>query len=190
MEMSKTFTPTGVADWRSWLEQNSAVEREIWLVFYRPQAGQPTLSYEESVREALCWGWIDSLIQRIDDDRYARLFTRRVDWQKWSETNRRRVRALAREGRIQPAVLALIPGEVLDENAAPVTRVIPAEPPAWLLERIQASPAAWATWEKLSPSQRRLYIGWILDAKKEETRLRRADEAVGRLERGLPLGFK
>jgi uncharacterized protein YdeI (YjbR/CyaY-like superfamily) len=85
--------------WRRWLAENYDKEEDgIWLVFYKKETGRPSLEYEESVEEALCFGWIDSIIKRIDDDKYCRKFTPRKDSSRWSNTNRRRVEKIIKEG--------------------------------------------------------------------------------------------
>ena len=153
----------------------------------------PAISYEESVLEALCFGWIDSIIQRIDDQKYARKFNPRKDWVTWSDSNRRRLRLLAQEpGRIQAGVLARIPAEVFDEKVPgpPPPGKRPEEMPAWLAEVLRANPAAWQNFQRLAPSHQRRYLGWILDAKKLETQQRRASEALLMLEKGLELTNK
>ncbi len=126
MDITKTFEATHRHDWRAWLEENHHRETEIWLVFYKSHTGHPCVSYEDAVEEALCFGWIDSLVKRIDDDRYAQKFSPRKPGSKWSVSNRRRMAKLIREGRMTPAGLAT------------VTYSNPAEPPAE--DRDQAQP--------------------------------------------------
>ena len=77
--------------WRAWLERHHAAATEIWLVYYKKGTGRPSIPYEDSVEEALCFGWIDSLIRKLDEERYARKFTPRTDTTKWSVSNKRRV---------------------------------------------------------------------------------------------------
>src|SRR5271157_3025485 len=97
------------AQWRTWLAGNhDKEERGIWLVFYKRGAGRPSVAYEESVEEALCFGWIDSIIKRIDDDRYCRKFTPRRGDSRWSNTNKKRVEKLIKEGRMTQFGLAKI----------------------------------------------------------------------------------
>jgi uncharacterized protein YdeI (YjbR/CyaY-like superfamily) len=190
-EQSNTFFPNDRTAWRAWLAENSRSQSEIWLVYSK--TGQSSLNYEESVLEALCFGWIDSIIQRIDDETYARKFNPRKDWNTWSESNRKRLRELARQpGQIEPEVLARIPPAVFDETVPgppPPGQAVEAMP-AWLAEQVQASPAAQQTWQRLAPSHQRRYLGWILSAKKLETQQRRATEAVQLLEQGLELNGK
>jgi uncharacterized protein YdeI (YjbR/CyaY-like superfamily) len=194
-DQSLTFFAPDRAAWRAWLAEHDGLQSqapevsEVWLVFTKAHTGQPCIDYEAAVEEALCFGWIDSLIQRIDDQRYARKFNVRKDYVTWSESNRRRLRKLAREERLSAELLARIPGEVFDESV-PGPRRPDASLPGWLERTLRASPAAWETYQRLAPSHQRNYLGWITSAKRQETRERRAAEAVRRLEQGLELGLK
>ena len=186
---SNTFFAPDRAAWHAWLAEHGSQENEVWLIFTKSRTGQPCIDYEDSVEEALCFGWIDSLIQRIDDQRYARKFNVRKDYVTWSESNRRRLRKLAKEGRLPAEMRSRIPPEVFDE-AVPGPRRPDIFMPEWLEQTLRSSPAAWATYQRLPPSHRRNYLGWIMSAKHQETRERRAAEAVRRLEQGLELGLK
>src|SRR5579862_7863033 len=108
MKPLKTFPATDRETWRAWLAANHSSEKEVWVVFPKKRTGQPCMSYEDSVEEALCHGWIDSIIRRIDDNSYARKFTPRTNHQNWSESNRRRVARLIAEGRMTDIGLAKV----------------------------------------------------------------------------------
>jgi uncharacterized protein YdeI (YjbR/CyaY-like superfamily) len=189
MKITQTFTPPGRAAWRDWLAEHGASESEIWLVYYKAGTGKPTISYEDSLEEALCFGWVDSLIQKIDEEKYARKFTPRKPGSKWSELNKHLVAKLVREGRMTEAGIAKVDFSL---EEAPASR--PSRPelplPDWLKAGLMTSPTAWENFSKMPPSHRRNYILWISDAKKEETRQRRIREAIGRLEKNETLGLK
>ena len=190
MQITKTFTPRNSADWRKWLERNHDREQEVWLVYFKPASGRTGIDYETSVEEALCFGWIDSIIQKIDDEKYARKFNPRRADSQWSESNKRRVAKLVREGRMTEAGLAKIPFDVnaLDPDQPKVQRP-PVEMPAHVEQALQANPQVWAAFQKLPPSHKRSYIQWLADAKKPETlekRLKRMSEEVLA---GRPLGM-
>ena len=121
MKMSKTLFVSNRAAWRAWLSQNHENETEIWLIHYKKRTGRPSLPYEDAVNEGLCFGWIDSLVQRIDSERYARKFTPRKAQSRWSELNKCRVKALIREGRMRSMGLAKIPDQVLRDKAGSET---------------------------------------------------------------------
>lgn len=175
------------AQWRSWLEAHHADVREIWMVFYKKHSGHPNIAYEDAVEEALCFGWIDSLIKRLDDDRYARKFTPRTGTEKWSALNLGRVRKLRAENRMTDAGRAVLPAEYPAE-AAP--RAVPREVPEALTAALAARPEAERFFSALAPSYRRAFVAWITNAKREETRKRRIGEAVEMLAAGRRLGMK
>jgi len=174
-------------DWRSWLERHHAEVTEVWLVFPKKHTGRATVSYEDAVEEALCFGWIDSLIKRIDDDRYARKFTPRTNTRRWSASNLRRMERLKAAGLMTPAGLAKIAPDVRAEAPPAGTD---GEPPAFVREALAANAAAGAFFAGLAPSHRRRIVGWICAAKREGTRRRRLAEALDLLARGRTLGMK
>ena len=106
--VTQTLYVHRVADWRAWLRKHHKTSREIWLIYYRKSSGKPRISYNDSVEEALCFGWIDSIQKKIDDDRLAQRFTPRRPGSKTSEMNKARARRLVRERRMTPAGLAVI----------------------------------------------------------------------------------
>src|SRR5262245_5962343 len=157
--------------WRSWLGRHHASSPGIWLVFQKDHTGVPSIPYEESVREALCFGWIDSLIKRLDAERYARKFTPRKPTSRWSDINRKRWAELRAEGRLAAAGRAASP--VGKARARP--RAIP-ELPAYVARAFKSNGKAWSVFRGLPPGARRLYVGWIDLAKRPETRQRRIRE--------------
>ena len=184
------------AAWRAWLEGHHDSVTEVWLVFYKAHTGKARLRYEEAVEEALCWGWIDSLVRRLDDERYAQKFTPRKPGSQWSASNRRRVARLVREGRMTPAGMAKVSFRVGpdDESAAiaeaerAARRDVVLDP---ALEReLMADAVAAASFDRLAPSHRRNYVRWIMSGKREATRRRRLAEAIARLREGKTLGLK
>ncbi|HEY5269292.1 MAG TPA: YdeI/OmpD-associated family protein [Anaerolineales bacterium] len=189
MEITKTTYAANRSEWRAWLEQHHATETEAWLVYYRKECGKPSATYLESLEEALCFGWIDSIIQKIDDEKYARKFNPRRAGSKWSELNKHLVAKLVKEGRMTGAGLATVDFNLPEADASRPKR--PELPlPDWLKAGLMTSPKAWENFNSLPPSHRRNYIGWISDAKKEETRQRRIWEAIERLEKNKTLGMK
>lgn len=107
-KITRTLYVHRVADWRAWLRKHHKTSREIWLVYYRKSSGKPRISYNDSVDEALCFGWIDSTQKKMDEDRLAQRFTPRRPGSKTSEMNKARARRLVREHRMTPAGLAVI----------------------------------------------------------------------------------
>ena len=161
----------------------------MWVIFPKKATGQSCMSYEESVEEALCHGWIDSLIKRIDDSSYARKFTPRKDNQTWSESNRRRVVKLIEEGRMTAVGLAKINYR---NTPPPRPPSFPKAPPVpdFMEQALRRNKEAWDNFVKLAPSHKRGYVHWITMAKREETRVKRLEEAVRMLARNQKLGLK
>jgi uncharacterized protein YdeI (YjbR/CyaY-like superfamily) len=112
MEIGETLLVTSAQEWRAWLAQHHADCKEIWLVYYKKTSGKTGISYEESVEEALCFGWIDGAIKGIDADTYAGRFTPRRPKSPWSASNRARVAHLLRDGRVTTAGLAVLPPDI------------------------------------------------------------------------------
>jgi uncharacterized protein YdeI (YjbR/CyaY-like superfamily) len=173
--------------WRAWLEENHEKVHEVWLLFYKKHTGVATISYDDAVEEALCYGWIDSLIKRLDEDRYARKFTPRSDTSRWSASNLARIERLKAAGRMTPAGLAKIPDGVT--AVVPPAKQVGAVP-AYFRDALDANPSARETFEGLAPSYRRNYVAWVDSAKREATRRRRLAEALARLEKGERLPMK
>jgi uncharacterized protein YdeI (YjbR/CyaY-like superfamily) len=188
----KTLYVTTREDWRAWRAAHHETETEIWLIYYKQHTGQPRISYDDVVEEALCFGWIDSLVRRLDDDRYAQKVTPRKNTSKWSASNLRRFADLVKDGRMTAAGLAKGPPAVVVFPEKPSPRIpgADAEVPEYIQQRLQANAKAWRFFQDLAPSYRRHYVKWIEAAKREETRRKRLDEAVGLLEQGQKLGLK
>jgi uncharacterized protein YdeI (YjbR/CyaY-like superfamily) len=171
--------------WRAWLSEHHASSPGVWFVFHKAHTDVKCVPYEDFVREALCFGWIDSLIKRLDGDRYARKVTPRKPTSKWSDSNRRRWKELNDAGLLAPAGLATAPTG--NEYAPKPT--IP-ELPSYIAKAIKANPKAWRFFQQLTPTQRRNFVVWIHIAKQPETRERRIRESIALLAEGKKLGLK
>ena len=183
----KTLAAQSVAEWRDWLTKHHDRELEIWLVFNKRHTGRPSIAYSDALDEALCFGWVDSLVKRLDENRYARKFTPRREHSAWSDVNRERYEALAAAGRLTPAGKQRPP---TDRRAIAPAKKVGSTLPQYIGQALARSPAALRNFEQLPPSHRRNYIGWIESAKKEETRLKRLNEAIRMLAAGQRLGLK
>lgn len=188
----ETLHVTTREEWRAWLAAHHETESEIWIVYYKQHTGQPRISYDEVVEEALCFGWIDSLVRRLDDDRYAQKVTPRKNTAKWSPSNLRRFADLVKAGRMTAAGLAK--GPPPDVTVARKPQAPPSsaddEVPEYIERRLRTNAKAWRFFQDLAPSYRRLYVKWIDMAKRDETRSKRLDEAASLLEQGRKLGLK
>jgi uncharacterized protein YdeI (YjbR/CyaY-like superfamily) len=179
------------AELHRWLAANHAVASVLWVVFYKKHTGREWLAYEDAVEEALCWGWIDSLAQRLDDDRYRQKLTPRRPGSRWSAINKRRIATLAARGLLQPAGRAVVDAARRDGSwdRAPDAERSFALPPE-LAALLDADPALRAAFDRLAPSRRRQYVLWVASAKRTETRARRAAQARPTILAGHPLGSK
>jgi uncharacterized protein YdeI (YjbR/CyaY-like superfamily) len=177
------------AEWRRWLEKHHASESVVWLIYYKKHTGKPRVSYGDAVEEALCFGWIDSIVKRLDEDRYMQKFTPRVNPRKWSRLNLERVKKLIGQGRMTAAGMSKLPPDLTPPP--PRERYSADSPlPDFFAAALQANAAASENFARLAPSYRRNFVGWVSQAKKEETRQRRLAEAIRLLERGEKLGMK
>jgi uncharacterized protein YdeI (YjbR/CyaY-like superfamily) len=185
------ITPPSRQQWRAWLEQNHATENEVWLVYYKKHTNKPTLTYLESVKEALCFGWIDGLKKRVDDERYMHRFTPRRPESRWSPTNIALAQELIKSGEMTDAGLAAFKAgkaydeEFLQAKQAQQPTLTPAHERA-----LRANAAAWRNFNELAPSYRKNYIGWLQSAKRPETRKKRLDELIERLAKNLKPGME
>ena len=176
--------------WRRWLERNHRREEGVWLIFYKKNRSKRRFSYEEALDEALCFGWIDSTIRRIDDDTYGQRFTPRKNGSKWSERNKQKVRMLVRDGKMTTAGMSKVGSWIGDkENAAPPETRID-EIPDFIRKALAENQAAGSNFSLLAPGYRKLYVRWVDSAKREETRHRRLAEMIGLLEANRKLGMK
>ncbi len=178
-------------EWRKWLKRNGAKETEVWLVFYKKESGKQSIGYGEALDEALCFGWIDSLIKRIDDEKYVRKFTPRKDKSKCSEANKKRVEELIKEKRMTKRGLAKITAAKENGQWNKLDRPsVSPEPPEEFSFQLKKNPKAKKVFDKLAPSHKKQYLLWINSAKKAETKNRRIQEAVKMLEKNEKLGMK
>src|SRR5262245_38434109 len=182
MEIRKTLYVTSQEQWRAWLTKHYQSETEVWLIYYKKHTGQPRISYDHAVEEALCFGWVDSIVKRIDDEKFAQKITPRRDWTKWSALNKRRLRKLIREGRMTEAGLAKVDLVMLSEETQAKQSKGDLDIPRFVKQALMANAKAWENFRSLTPSRRRAYIRLIMDTKTEETRERRLREAVSLLE--------
>jgi uncharacterized protein YdeI (YjbR/CyaY-like superfamily) len=182
----KTVDARTPEQWRVWLIDHHASESEVWLVFHKRHTGQASIAYEDAVDEALCFGWVDSLIKRLDAAHYARKFTPRKADSKWSTSNRQRYAQLKASGRLMPAGLNRVP----TDRSGDASRPSLAKVPQYIQDGLRNNPTAWGYFESLAPSYRRMYIAWIDCAKQPETKMRRLQEAIRLLAAGKKLGLK
>ena len=160
-------------EWRRWLVKNFARSEEIWLGFYKKASGKQTISYDHAVEEALCFGWVDGMKKKLDEECYAFRFTPRKAKSQWSNSNLQRVERLIAEGKMTPAGLKVYNSEQRLEVPPMPTRM-----PPELEKEFRKQKVAWANFEKFPPGYRRLTTGWVASAKKEETQRKRLEKLI------------
>lgn len=173
------------SDWRIWLKENADKLKEVWLIYYKKHTGKPRVSYDDAVEEAICFGWIDSTIKRIDDECYMQKFTPRNKGSNWSAHNVTRANKMIDKGKMTESGLILF-NHWKSSNKEAISRE-PTQgkqiPPDDLIEALTKNELALSNFNNLAPSYKRNYILWITDAKKEDTRIRRIEKAVKLLEK-------
>lgn len=188
MTITETTYAKTRAAWRAWLARHHAAKREIWLIYYKKGTGKPTVAYADAVEEALCFGWIDTTTKSLDAERYAQRFTPRKAGSNWSTPNLVRVKRLVAAGLMTPAGAVHLPSarqaklfHAKHQKRLTGTTVAPSD----LAQALQVNAPAAAMWKALTPGYRRLFVRWITDAKRPDTRARRVITTVEKLGRGL-----
>jgi len=178
------------AAWRAWLARNHAAAAEIWLVYYKKVSGKKSVTYEEALQEALCFGWIDSTVNAIDAERYRQRYTPRKPKSVWSASNKARVASLMREGRMAKPGLAAVAAARKNGSWNTLDQVDPApELPPDLRAALERDPRAKENFARVSPSQKKMFAGWILSAKRPETRARRVAHSADMIAVGAKFGI-
>jgi uncharacterized protein YdeI (YjbR/CyaY-like superfamily) len=166
------------AEWRSWLRNNHLTKKGIWLVFRRKASNTNSISYGGAIDEALAYGWIDSMIRRIDSEKYARKFTPRNPRSIWSKLNLDRVEKLKAEGRMTRWGLEAYAKRTKEISLLERFGIEGVEIPKDLLYALKADRKAWDNFQKFKPSYRKRYMIWVSGAKRPETKKKRIAEAV------------
>ncbi len=158
MEITLVFYPATRAEWRAWLETNHRSEPEIWLRLYNKASGKPSVGYSDLVEECLCFGWIDGIKKKYDQESSVQRVTPRRKKSFLSELNRQRIWKLQANGLMTPAGLEPLKDQIGSPDA-------PFEIPDWVEEQLRADPNVWATFNAFPHLYKRLKIGYILDIK-------------------------
>jgi uncharacterized protein YdeI (YjbR/CyaY-like superfamily) len=194
MAKSPSFEPVFFATpaaFRQWLRKHHKTAAEVWVGYYKKASGHPSITYPESLDEALCFGWIDGIRKSIDGERYTNRFTPRRPGSNWSLVNVRKVEALIAAGRMQPAGRAAY--EARDEKKTGVYSFEnrPVSLPPALEARFRKQAAAWRFWDAQPPGYRRMMCWFVMSAKRDETRLRRLERLIAECAAGrriVPMG--
>ena len=164
------------AEFRAWLEKHHDSATELLVGFHKRGTGKPSMTWPESVDEALCFGWIDGVRRRVDEERYTIRFTPRTAKSNWSKVNLARVEELKKLGRMTPAGLRAYEQRSAKRDYAYESR--PKEFSPEFEKRLKANKKAWAFFEAQPPYYRKLMIFWVMSAKRDETRLSRLEKLL------------
>ena len=171
-------------DFRAWLERNHEAADSLWVGYYRKGSGKTAMSYSEAVDEALCFGWIDGLTYRVDDEVHTNRFTPRRKTSNWSAINIAKVAELTAAGRMHPAGIRAFEERDRRKDASYSYERGPLELEAAMLERLRADAEALRRWEAETPSFRRQAAYWVMSARRPETRERRFGTLVAEVRAG------
>ena len=175
--------PESVAEWREWLAAHHTRPTGVWLVTWRAASGGSKISYAESVEQALCFGWVDSLGRRLDDERTMLWFAPRKARSGWARTNKQRIERLTAAGLMTPAGLAVVEAAKADGSWTLLDAVEDLLVPDDLAAAFDAVPPAREHWEAFPRSVKRAILEWIVQARRPETRARRVAETAEKASR-------
>lgn len=165
--------------WRKWLEVNHAKENYVWLTIYKKGSSTSGVTLSEAVEEALCFGWIDGKIKRVDEDRFVSRFSPRKANSVWSKINKERAEKLIASGRMTAAGLTKIEeAKKTNHWNNTYTNLAKDEVPSDLKDALMKDKKAWGNFQSFANSYKNMYVGWINQAKTDETRLRRINKVV------------
>jgi len=191
MKSVEQFYAADRGHWRTWLEKNHDTERKVWLIYYKAHTGKPSIQYNDSVEEALCFGWIDGVIKKLDDEKFGRKFTPRTRNSRWSELNKKRAEEMIREGKMTEAGMALISEAKRNGEWYRVpSGKEELEIPLFFKKALMTNKKALDYFNTLAPTYKKHFVGWVSSAKREETRMKRLAEALGYLEQNKRLPLK
>ncbi|WP_242056851.1 YdeI/OmpD-associated family protein [Planktothrix sp. FACHB-1355] len=174
----ETFYATNGKEWRDWLEKNHRTSIGVWLIYYKVKSGQPSIKYTEAVKEALCFGWIDSKVKALDAERYMQIFTPRQPKSVWSKLNKQYVEELIDRGLMTEAGLSKIVAAKQDSSWNTLDAIEALIIPDDLQQALATNETANQYFEALSRSSKKNILFWIASAKRPETRSKRIEQTI------------
>jgi len=186
-DIPKATVFASAAEFRAWLAANHATGTELWVGYYKKGVPKTSVTYKESVDEGLCFGWIDGVGRRIDDEVHANRFTPRTKRSTWSTINVARMGELIAAGRAHPAGIRAFEARTADNTGIYSYENRPADLPREYLASLKANAAAWSWWQSQTPGYRRAATWWVISAKQEATRDRRMAELIADSAGGRPI---
>jgi uncharacterized protein YdeI (YjbR/CyaY-like superfamily) len=175
------------ADFRTWLEKNHATATELWVGFYTKDSGKPSITWPESVDQALCFGWIDGIRKRVDEISYQIRFTPRRRGSIWSAINLKRAKELVRQKQMRPTGLRAFAARIENKSGIYSYEQRSTELNQPYAKLLKKNKAAWNFFEQQPPFYRKMIGWWIISAKKEETRTARLAKLISESAKGKRL---
>lgn len=172
----ETIYTASSAEWRQWLLENHTTKQGVWLIQYKKHADKPTITWSEAVDEALCFGWIDSIKKKLDEDRTVQFFSKRKPTGTWSKINKEKVERLTADGLMAPAGLACVKAAKQNGSWTILDTVDALLIPEDLAEAFDRHNGAKTYFDSLSKSVRKALLQWVVLAKRPETRQKRITE--------------
>ncbi|MFA7157331.1 MAG: YdeI/OmpD-associated family protein, partial [Bacilli bacterium] len=163
MDFGKTLYVENREKWHSWLSKNHKTESEIWLIYYYKKTGKPRISYDDAVMEALCFGWIDSILKKIDTERFAQRFSPRKPKSELSQMNKERICELIKEKKMTEWGMKAIAHVFNEKTDKTDNFIIPLD----ILKKLKANKDAWEYFQKMPPSYQRIRIAYIESRKRQ-----------------------
>ncbi|MFN3444923.1 MAG: YdeI/OmpD-associated family protein [Bacteroidia bacterium] len=178
VENENTFYAKSSTDWRNWLQKNHLTKENVWLIIYKKQSNTPSVYYPEAVDEALCFGWIDSLPNKRDDNSYYLFFSKRKVKSNWSKVNKLKVDRLIKENKMMPQGLKMVELAKQTGTWEALDKVDDLKIPEEMEVLFEKKPLAKANFEKFPTSTKKGILEWIYIAKQDLTRIKRITETV------------
>ena len=183
MELETHYFPSA-AEWRCWLQANAGQSPGVYLIFYKVAHEKPSMRWEEAVREALCFGWIDSTVKSLGNGKRRQYFCPRKPGSVWSKVNKQHIRELKREGRMHAAGLAIIEAAKNDGSWSALDDVENGVVPEDLREAFEMHPDALEFYEAIAWTYRKSFLYWLFQARRQATRQKRIQEIIRLLRAG------
>lgn len=181
------FYPKDRETWRAWLHENHASSKGVWLIYYRKHTGVATVSYDEAVEEALCYGWIDSIPNKIDDQKYMQLFSPRKKKSPWSKLNKERIEKLMHSGAMMPPGLEKIEQSRKDGSWTVLDNIEALIYPGFFKAALEANPQAEKNFRNFNKTYVKGVLWWLESAKRDETRQKRLKQVIDSAEKNEKL---
>ncbi|MBI5636486.1 MAG: YdeI/OmpD-associated family protein [Nitrospinae bacterium] len=184
----KTIHAKNRNQWRLWLQKNHTSKEGVWLIYYKKHTRKPSIPYGDAVEEAICFGWIDGQIKKIDDDKYMQRYSPRTSKSIWSVVNVERAKEMIEQGKMTECGLKIYKEGVKSKKRVPSSKRFSV--PSYLKRALFENKKAWDNFQRFAPSAKLAYVYWVTTAKKAETRQKRIEETIRLLAQNKKFGEK